>query len=285
MSYKAKKRWKGIIAAVLVIGASIAACAGLAVISKNDTQKIRASAFSRGDLDDKGIYVESDKSIYTKEAFGCIGLRVEPDFESKVTYDVYYYDYDERLIEARKGFSGVYDEDYPLAQYARIVIHPEIPADVSEKDFKINFWEESKYAKQLTITVDKKQNYLYENSVNLYIEENVQTDTTFNTSSSDTTVELKEGIGVKTTEKINVTGEYEYYDIYVRRTVQSDIFLVGVVSDMDNKILVKEAYDLAGLKAGEWCRITLEVPEYEGDMYLISRMPSDAECYIFGYNK
>lgn len=282
--FKTKSKWRSIIAAVLVIGAIIAACAGLAVMSKDDTQKIRASAFSRGDLDDKGIYVESDKSIYTKEAFGCIGLRVEPDFESKVTYDVYYYDYDERLIEARKGLSSVYDEDYPLAQYARIVIHPVIPSDVSEKDFKINFYEVYGYANDLTITVDKKQNYLYENSVNLYIEENVQADTTFSTSESETTVELKEGVGVKTTEKIAVTGEYEYYDIFIRRTVQSDIFLVGVVADTTDKILVREAYDLAGLAAGEWCKITIEVPEYEGDMYLISRMPSDADCYIFGYN-
>ena len=283
-NYRRKSKWKSVLCGILVVAPLIGACAGIAAIAKNDTKTISSSAFSRGDLDENGIYVESDKSIYTKEAFGCIGLRVEPDFESQVTYDVYYYDSDERLIEVIKGMSSVYDEDHPLAQYARIVIHPEISDDVSEKDFKIHFYEVYGYANDLTITVNEKQNYLYENSINLFKEENVQADTTFSTSNSDTTVELKEGVGVKTTEKIAVTGEYEYYDIFIRRTVQSDIFLVGVVADTTNKILVREAYDLAGLAAGEWCKITIEVPEYEGDMYLISRMPSDADCYIFGYN-
>lgn len=297
MSYKTKKRWKGIVAAVLVIVVLIAACAGLAAISKNDTKKIRASAFSRGDLDENGIYVESDQSIYTKEAFGCIGLRVEPDFESKVTYDVYYYDYDERLIEVRKGFSGVYDEDYPLAQYARIVIHPDIPADVSEKDFKINFWEESKYAKKLTITVDKEQEYLYEGCVNLYDDKKATYNATLKNWSNGkfellTEDDISEGVpsasimGFKVSSRIDIGNyDYEYYDVFVRCLENDSKSAVTVVCSSDDDILGNVSFNFQDYKAGEWCKMTVELSEMEGADGLYIRMPSDCECYAFGYNK
>ena len=284
-NFKRKSKLKSILCGVLVVATLIGACAGIAAFAKKDTKTISSSLFSRGDLDENGIYVESDKSIYTKEAFGCIGLRVEPDFESKVSYDVYYYDYDERLIEARKGLSSVYDEDYPLAQYARIVIHPEIPSDVSEKDFKINFYEVYGYANDLNITVDKKQDYLYDNCENLYIETLAIQDKTFDSSVHTGYVELEDSEYAKVSNEIAITGEYNTYDVYIRRSETSDIFLVSVIAaSSDDKILVREAFDLKDLNAGEWCKMTIEVPEYEGDMYLIARMPKDAECYIFGYN-
>ena len=279
MSYKTKKRWKGIIAAVLVIGALIAACAGLAVISKNDTQKIRASAFSRGDLDDTGIYVESDKSIYTKEAFRCTGLRVEPDFESQVTYDVYYYDYDLDFVEAKKGLSDVYDEDYPpLASYARIVIHPE---ESDSKDFKIHFYEVVKYANDLTITVDKNQDFLYDMN-NLYIDDNSESGKSFNYGDDNETLTIFESNVQKISERIPV--HYENYDIYIRWTTEFMDYSAAVVVTSEDKVIERVNKNMLGEKAGEWVKLELSLESIEENYDLIVKLPIDAECYIFGYN-
>lgn len=159
--FRRKASWKRIVCAVLVT--VLVASLGGALISfaVRDTKTIPSSAFSVGGLNENGKYIADDKSIYTKEAFECIGLRVQPDFESQVTYDVYYYDYDDRLVEVKKGLSSVYDEDFPLAQYCRIVIHPEIPEDTTKSEFKIKWYQVSGYADDIKITVDRKQEYLY----------------------------------------------------------------------------------------------------------------------------
>ena len=282
---KRKISWKKLLSAVAVIAIILGSIAGIRACTKDETKTISASAFSRGGLDENGEYVETDKSIYTKEAFACIGLRVQPDFEASASYDVYYYDYDERLLDVRLGLTGVYDEDYPLAKYARIVIHPEIPADVDQEDFKIAFYEVHSLAKDFKITVNKSQKYLYSNSVNLFNEENIEMGKTFDVHGNDVYVTYVENEHLKTSGEIAVTGEYEYYDVYIRRPSQSDIFAVSVIAaDEDDKVLVRQSYDLTDLAAGEWCKMTLEVPDSEADMYLVARMPKDAECYIFGYS-
>ena len=140
MAKKFKKaNWKKILCAILVCLVGITALGGIATLARDKTKSIGVTAFKRGDLNENGAYVESDQSIYTEEAFNCIGLRVAPDFECNSTFDVYYYDYNGNFIESKLGLSDVYDEDSPLAKTARIVIHPQIPKDTNKKDFKISF--------------------------------------------------------------------------------------------------------------------------------------------------
>ena len=159
-----KINWKKVLSGILAVIVCITAISGIAALAKNDTKTISSTAFECGALDDNGKYVKSDQSIYTKEAFGCIGLRVAPDFESNATYDVYYYDSNDTLVEIKSDLTGVYDEDYPLhmATKARIVIHPEVPSDFDEDDFKISFYEVYSYANKFEITVNKKQDYVSE---------------------------------------------------------------------------------------------------------------------------
>ena len=288
MAKKSKKvNWKKILCAILVCIVGITALGGIAALAKDKTKSIGATAFSRGDLNEKGEYVESEQSIYTEEAFSCRGLRIKPDFESTGTYDVYYYDYDDRLVDKKLGITGVYDEDYPLylAKTCRIVIHPEIPKDTNKKDFKIAFYEVYSYANGYDITVDKDQSYKYDNSRNLYDENTVQMGKSFDNNGNDVNVTIVENELMKTTGEIAVSGEYEYYDIYVKRATQSDAFAVSVIAaNSDDKILVRAYYDLTDLNAGEWCVMTLEVPDTDAATYLLARMPKDAECYILGYN-
>ena len=279
---KRKISWKKLISAIAVVVILLGSIAGIRACVKDETKTIGASAFSRGGLDENGKYVETDKSIYTKEVFACIGLRVEPDFESKVTFDVYYYDHDERFVSSKLNLSSVYDEDVPMAKYARIVIHPQVDED--EKDFKISLFDIRDYANDLKITVDKEQKYPHY-SVDLYDESKVTIGKSFDQHGSDEYVTYFDSEYCKVTEEISITGEYKYFDIYVRRAGKIGMYAVSVVAaDSDNKVIARQSFNYSDYDAGEWCKMTLEVPDNEADMYLLVRMHKESECRIFGYN-
>lgn len=307
-TYKSKSKWKSIVAVVVIIATLIAVCAGLAVFTKKDTETIGSSAFSRGDLNEKGEYVKSDKAIYTEDGFLCKGLIVEPEFESQVTYDVYYYDRTGTFIEAKKGLTSVYDEDYPLAYKARIVIHPEILEDVDSDEFKIHFYEIRKYAKHINITVDKNQKYNYEGLMNLYDSSKLTADKTFIVDttpsgwSSTDLVEVSAG-QVAVTEKINVDGSCNTYDVYLYlESNESRYGTIGIFG-ADGKLLYKkgfgrngylyENFDPSSVTKPCWVKLTIEIPEldsYEGVHAMVcipvatdSGAPK-TPCYIFGYN-
>lgn len=258
---------------------------GIVSMTKQKTETISSWAFDVGTLDEDGIYQPSDQDLYTKESFGCRGLRVEPDFTYKGTYDVYYYDYDERLIEVKADLTGVYDEDYPLAKMARIVIHPDVPEGENRNEFKIDFWEKNSFASMLKVTVDKDQKNYYGNATNLYFNENAQMGKTFDANGYDSTVTIADDVNAKVSEEIAITGEYEFYDVYVRTSAKADVHTISViVASSDNEVLTRQAYSYEDMAAGEWCKLTLEVPDVEEGMYLLVRMDVDAECRIYGYN-
>ena len=301
--FKIKFKWKSILCGILVIVTLIGACAGIAAIAKKDTKEIKASAFSRGDLDENGIYKPSETAIYTKESFGCIGLRVEPDFEFKGTYDVYYYDYTDKFVDSKLGLTSTYDEDYPLyiACNARIVIHPAVPEDVKEKDFKISFFEIDDYANDVTITVSKDQTYLYEDSIELYNDKNTTANKNFKPypealpsqfDSKNLTVEEAAEHPVKVTSEIAVDGTYNKYDVYVYLEVDEGRWPIVALFGADGKVLKDGntfVYDYLNARAVEkpcWVKLTIEVPELESydGVHLMAAIPDDSDCHIFGYN-
>lgn len=161
MNYKTKSKIKTVVLVIVILGILATAVAGVVALSKKETKTISSFSFSRGALDENGEYIASEQSIYTKEAIDCNGLRIVPDFEAKMTYDVYFYTKDDVFMEAEKGLKGVYDDEGegPSEMYAkaRIVIHPEIPEDVKTEDFKIKAVDIFGYANGLVITVDKEQ--------------------------------------------------------------------------------------------------------------------------------
>ena len=283
--YKFKKnsKFKTILCTVLVIASVFALVMSVTAFTKNDTKTIKASAFSVGALDENGKYVEDKQSIYTENAFECIGLRIAPDFEAKLTYDVYYYDYNEKLLEVKKDLTEVYDEDFPLAKLCRVVIHPAIPEGETARNFKIDYFERIKFANEVTITVDKNQNYLYGNSVNLYVADNAELGKSFNADA--TAVNLTENAASKISEKITVSGDYDYYDVYVKRSDSSVSAAVVIAESEEDKILSRELLDLTSINDGEWCKITITTPDFENGAYLLVSMPFASECYVYGYNR
>ena len=259
---KIKKSWVKILSLALVAVLGFAVIGGIAGFATRDTRTIPSTSFSRGGLDDKGIHVDTKQSIYTKEAFECSGLKIEQDFESHATYDVYYYDYDGNFLKSDKGLSGNYtaDSKFTLAKCARIVIHPEIPVD--EKEYEIGYFEVYGIAKNVKITVAKDSSYQYSDSKNLYEEDSVIK----STDTKTITLSLLDEDSEATFNK---------YDVWVKVTTTGDS---SVIVTMSGETVVD-----ADIKQSGWTVYTFEVPE-ECPVNCSLTIPLSADCYIFGYN-
>jgi len=155
-----KKTWKniglGCLAGVLGIGAVMGV--GALLNREEDLTKTINPTYAVGGLTEDGRYLETEGSIYTKNAFECQGLDVTLDFDNNVSYRIFFYDEDTDFISATEKQTGNYDETTTpvFARYARIVITP-------NDDDKISIFEKNGYAKQLTIEVNKEQNFEIEN--------------------------------------------------------------------------------------------------------------------------
>ena len=163
---KMKKKTRNILSIILVALLTIGAGFGIHAIVSVKTKTISPSIFTTGSLNANGEYVASKKSLYNENMFACQGLKIQRDFESTVTYDVHYYD----VVGVHLGKESVTCEYYELptqyanARYCRIEIKPQGGKDIS-------FFERYSIAKQLTITVDKDQDYTKHNKL-LSVNEN-----------------------------------------------------------------------------------------------------------------
>lgn len=164
---KVRINWKSI----LYIALALLLCAGIGfgiykIVDKTTTTEIRASAFSIGGLNANGKYKETKESIYTKDAFECQGLTITPKFESMVSYEVFFYNEDGEFLSNTGRMTTKYNTVPAFAKYARIVITP-------LEDEEISLLETNKYAKQLTIVVNKVQKFVSVADVNYFeIDEN-----------------------------------------------------------------------------------------------------------------
>ena len=282
-----KRSWKKI----LTVGVSlllIVAAVGvpLALFGK-DTKTIGAMKFSLGNLDAQGKHVDSDTSIYTKEAFPCQGLRIVPDFEARGEFDVYYYDDNEKFLGVSAGLIDVFEEDYPVATRCRVVYRPAKPDDVKTSEWSIGFFEVAKYAKQLTITVDKDQPE-YVSSADLFVPmEGTGAFTELDVS------EIVADPGYSSSQLVTVDEKYDYYRIYVRTTSTiSNSAVVAFGDDESKAIYVDEdgkikdgfayTFDANAMIANSWYSVLVEVPE--GATVLRVMGPADAEFRIYGVN-
>ena len=157
---KSKKTWKNIGLGALACTLGIGAVMGVGALlnREEDLTKIINPTYSVGGLTEDGRYLETEGSIYTKDAFECQGIDVSLDFDSNVSYRIFFYDEDNDFISATEKQTGNYDETttpYDV-KFARIVITP-------NDDEEIKWYEKNGYAKQLTIEVDKEQNFIKHN--------------------------------------------------------------------------------------------------------------------------
>ena len=157
-NYGVRKRGKAktVIVTALVVCAILIFGAFAVNLLRADTRTVGASAFSVGGLDETGTYIERSDAIYTKDLIECKGLKIERDFESNVSYQVFFYDEEEEFLEASELITEKFSDVPENAKYCRVMIVPEVPEDVEADEFEIGFFSAIKYAKQLTITVNRK---------------------------------------------------------------------------------------------------------------------------------
>lgn len=161
ISGKTKELIKNIVSVVLVVGTLLGAVALFKGLGADEDGLVKVSpSFEIGGLNEYGKYRESDGSIYTKEAFECQGLNVAMEFDATISYEIFFYDkYGEFLYSSGVLTKDFKDELPSTVSHARIQITPDWNAlDIKNtKDQVVKWYEVLKYAKQLTIKVDEKQ--------------------------------------------------------------------------------------------------------------------------------
>ena len=98
--------------------------------------------------------MNTDQSIYTKNAFECQGLECSLVFDNNISYQIYFYDQNNDFVHTTGKLTGAFVKDSVpfFAKYARIVITP-------DDDDKVGKLEVLKYARQLNITVYREQGF------------------------------------------------------------------------------------------------------------------------------
>ena len=83
MKYRRKKTFSKIMSTILICFVAFGAVMAVThlVNKPDDGRKIIRPVFAVGGLDDEGVYMDTDKTIYSKNAFECDELQVKLDFE------------------------------------------------------------------------------------------------------------------------------------------------------------------------------------------------------------
>jgi hypothetical protein len=133
---------------------------GISAILKDDTKTVGVTVFTDGGVDEKtGKFEECEDAICTEDFIECAGLKVTPDFDSSIQYQIFWYNMDKIYFEHTKLTDEPFSDSVPeCAKYCRIMI---VPGDSEEtEDGKIQFWEVYKIANKVKIEVSKDQSVL-----------------------------------------------------------------------------------------------------------------------------
>ena len=166
MKRKTKNTLKTIAMAVLGVGAIVGGASLINnMVGTDEDLKTIHPIFEVGGLNETGGFEETDKTIYTKDAFECQGLEIKLDFDNTIDYQVFFYESDGDFVSASELLSGNKKFDVPLtASHARIEITPtwsEMGDDYdTEKEQVIKWYQTSKYSSQMEIKVNKEQEEL-----------------------------------------------------------------------------------------------------------------------------
>lgn len=155
-----KFTWKKLLSVLLAIITFAGAIFGLVKLGNylKEDHKKQISNFDRGGLDENtGDYIKTNKSIYTKNSFSAKGLEIKLDFDSNVSYQVFWYDELGEFSHCSEVMTKGSKFYTPYKHEARIVITPQWETGASEDEKEIKWHEVSKYANQLTISVFKNQ--------------------------------------------------------------------------------------------------------------------------------
>lgn len=165
MKRKTKQTIKTILLSLLGVGVVVGVGAGInALVEKQDDElKTIHPTFIIGSLDENGKFEESTSSIYTKNAFECLGLEIKVDFDNCINYQVFFYEADGDFLSTTPVMEGNNEITTPKnATHARLEVTPnwtKLGDDYAEEENQVVKWYEiSKYSSQLEISVLAVQN-------------------------------------------------------------------------------------------------------------------------------
>lgn len=258
INFKSKKTWKNILIVGLAIITLVGAIVGLSALFRKseETTKEISPSYAIGGLTEQGAYLETKESIYTKDAFECQGLNVKLAFDNNISYRIFFYDYEDKFVNATENLTVNYDEDVSIfVKSARIVITP-------NDDSKVSWYEKSGYANQLKIKVNKEQKETYYSN-NLY-EIECGSEGTYYMNNLNTTGEM--GAYVRST----IIDVKEYSKVFVMCNGFSDdaISLVHLASGDADKTIVQSI----SLSSSAMVQM--------GDKYYVEIELTDDVCYM-----
>ena len=273
---------KGLCIALAVI-LGIVALGSVSTFAKNDTRSIVLN-FDIGSIDPQtGEYVEDNTSIYTKNVFECGGLRIEPDFKFKGTYDVFYYSADGFVVGSAKGLTGVYkmNETQYVGQYARVVIHPEVPSDYEGKEpWEIMWYEVVEYSSQIDIRVGK-DGFKYRDFVNLYNDADEVLDMTYISGDTASYTPVLD-YNSKLSGLIDLDEDYKTLEVVCKFKFPPKQG-IGIVFVGENGESVSTTLnDLTQHESGIY-HLTIEIPADATGVAL--SIPKDANVFVYGITK
>lgn len=243
----------GVVVGILLI---VALALGFVTSFNRSTKNIGASAFSIGGLDDNGEYVAQDYTLFTKELIECQGLSIEPDFTSNVSYRVYLYNSDKKLLEASEELTGNYKLTNTFAQYCRIMI---IPENAMEKDFSISYFDIRGIVKELDITVNREQKFQLKN----YFDTSKENDNKI-VVNTDGVITYTEKAGYGYSEAIEI-GEVESFVVKFTGNMQSSgAEIIFATAGADGEYTYVNAVDVTGEESSS----TVSVPEGATHMFV-----------------
>ena len=267
-----KRTWKKILSVGLAALSCAAAVFGVVALTKtlkDETRKVHVS-YSFGVIDEVTGKPDTDlkTSIYTKDAFDAKGLSIELDFESTVTYQVFWYNSVGELLFCSEELSKGAEFYAPAGCKARIEVTPELEEDQEE----LSWVDMMKYAGEVEIRVDKSQKLETEDFTEISLSHSMFTahegSVTFN-STGAATYENDEN----TTYTYVNNGTYSA--VYVKKFVLDSENTGLHVRLLDGTVVSYYASDLAY----EYDNGAMKLPVKADDAIIL---PKGATLYIFG---
>lgn len=150
---------KKVLCLILVVIVSFLAIGGITSFANKDTETVSSFIFTRGGIEENGEHSKREDAIYTKELIECIGLKVTPDFDSHVEYQIFWYNVEKEYCDCTEFTDDIFTGIVPdYAKYCRIMIVPNNDESDTE-DTKVQFWEILSIANSVKIEVSKNQTY------------------------------------------------------------------------------------------------------------------------------
>ena len=153
---KFKWSWRRLLSfglAVLLICGAVAGVSALVEVAEDDKKTI-SPVFKIGGLSDEGIATDNKGALFTPEAFKADGLEINLDFDSHLSYQVYYYTPDDEYVGCTEKFTKSGSPYLAPGLYARVVLYP-IWGQLDDEDMEISWYEVFGYTSDVEIRVTK----------------------------------------------------------------------------------------------------------------------------------